>query len=180
MGEDDLVAATSSAVIAAIPEIEPVVAPHRRRLDRSAAWGVPAHVTVLYPFLAPAELDADAVAALGAAVRTVDCFDLKLRRLERFGEEVLWLAPEPDAAFRTLTNAVWKRFPTCPPYGGAHDELVPRLTVGHDHCVDQLRAAAEMISPALPITDRVESVQLICGSPEPDSWSTLTVLPLGV
>jgi hypothetical protein len=33
-------------------EAEAVVGDLRARLDRSAGWGVPAHVTLLYPFLA--------------------------------------------------------------------------------------------------------------------------------
>ncbi len=32
-----------------VPEAEWVVGEHRARLDRAAAWGVPAHVTVLHP-----------------------------------------------------------------------------------------------------------------------------------
>ena len=42
-----------SAVIVPVPEVEPPVRDLRRELDPSAAGGVPAHVTVMYPFLAP-------------------------------------------------------------------------------------------------------------------------------
>jgi hypothetical protein len=38
---------TETAVIIPVSSAEPVVAEHRRRLDPSASWGVPAHVTVL-------------------------------------------------------------------------------------------------------------------------------------
>ena len=42
-----------SALLVAVPAAEPAVAAHRSRLDTSAAVGVPAHITVLYPFLPP-------------------------------------------------------------------------------------------------------------------------------
>jgi hypothetical protein len=42
-----------SAVTVLVPAVEPAVARHRRDLDASATWGVPAHVTVLFPFVAP-------------------------------------------------------------------------------------------------------------------------------
>ncbi len=103
--------ATLSGVIAVIPEAEAVVAPFRSRLDRSAGWGVAAHVTVLFPFLPPDRLGASVVAALGDAVRTVPRFGLTFPRLGWFGEEALWLAPEPADPFRALTSAVWARYP---------------------------------------------------------------------
>lgn len=171
--------ATMSAVIAAIPEAEPVVSAYRRRLDRAAGWGVPAHVTMLFPFLPPDRLDDGVLAALSEAVGTVARFEFALARLAWFGDEVLWLAPEPPDAFRALTGAVWARFPDCPPYGGAHDDPVPHLTIGHDQPLDSLQAAAGAIAPVLPIRARVESVRLICGSEAPDSWATVAELPLG-
>jgi hypothetical protein len=44
---------TESAVRIAMPEAEDVVDRFRVHLDRSAAWGVPPHVTVLYPSTIP-------------------------------------------------------------------------------------------------------------------------------
>jgi hypothetical protein len=46
-------APTESALVVVVPEAEAAVNAHRRRLDPAAAWGVPAHVTVLYPFAPP-------------------------------------------------------------------------------------------------------------------------------
>jgi hypothetical protein len=45
--------AAESAVLVPVPEAERGVSGHRNRLDRAAVWGVPAHVTVLYPFVPP-------------------------------------------------------------------------------------------------------------------------------
>ena len=55
---------TEGAVIVAVPEAEDVVGPQRAALDRAASWGVPAHVTVLYPFVPPAKIDDRIIRAL--------------------------------------------------------------------------------------------------------------------
>jgi hypothetical protein len=47
---------------------EPAVSRHRARLDRAAAWGVPAHVTILYPFVTPS-----AAQGSNACVAALDC-----------------------------------------------------------------------------------------------------------
>jgi hypothetical protein len=41
-----------------------------------------------------------------------------------FGEDVLWLAPEPSAPFLALTAAVHATFPHYPPFGGAFAEVI--------------------------------------------------------
>ena len=42
-----------SAVVVEVPEAEPLVGAWRLRFDPVAALGMPAHVTLLYPFVAP-------------------------------------------------------------------------------------------------------------------------------
>lgn len=170
---------TESAVLVPLPEAEGAVGRFRAELDRSAAWGVPAHVTVLYPFRMPDGIDDQVLAALVAAVAAVPAFEVTLTRTAWFRDDVLWLAPEPDQPFRDLTSAVHRRFPDCPPYRGAYPELVPHLTVGHDAPVDVLRSAATAITPHLPIRARVAAARLMQGTTAAGSWHTVAELPLG-
>jgi hypothetical protein len=67
--------AAQSAVLVPVPEAEPAVSRHRARLDRAAAWGVPAHATILYPFVTPPAITAATMAALAGAVASVRAFD---------------------------------------------------------------------------------------------------------
>ena len=169
-----------SALIVTIPEAEPVVAPHRELFDRAASWGVPAHVTVLFPFLPPGEIDERVLEKLGRAAATVPAFFVALDRLGWFGERVVWLAPEPAEPFQRLTAAVTAHFPGVRPYDGAFDEVVPHLTIGHDHPVDVLKAAGEAVLPQLPIRARVDTLRLITGRRESGgSWLTRALFPLG-
>ncbi len=45
--------AMNAAVLVTVPEAESLVAPLRERFDASTALGVPAHITVLFPFMPP-------------------------------------------------------------------------------------------------------------------------------
>jgi hypothetical protein len=66
--------ASESVVLVPVPEAERVVSPHRAQLDRSAALGVPAHVTVLYPFVPPPAITPPMLDALAGAVTSVGVF----------------------------------------------------------------------------------------------------------
>jgi 2'-5' RNA ligase len=170
--------ATQTALIVPIPEAEPAVGDLRARLDTAASWGIPAHITVLYPFLAPQALDTEVLSALQEVVWTVPRFDLTLTRIGWFGDKVLWLRPDPDGPLRALTAAVSKTFGLLP-YAGEHSTVVPHLTVAHGHPLTALRRAATEVQRRLPIPASVDRVQLVAGRPEPGrTWQTLTEFAL--
>ena len=175
------VAAAQTAVIVPVGAAESVVADHRVRLDRSASWGVPAHVTVLFPFVAPADVDDAVVARLAAVFAVVPPFDCAFTECCWFGEDVLWLAPDRAQEFRDLTGAVASAFPGSQPYGGEHDDVVPHLTVGESRLgsIAELRAAEVDIRRKLPFTAHIDHALLIAGTDRPDSWRTVARLPLG-
>lgn len=167
-----------SALIVAVPEAEPVVAAHRAALDPGAGDGVPAHVTVLFPFLPPGRLDDGTLATVAGLVATVPVFDVVLTRVEWFGDRVVWLSPEPAEPFRALTMTLWRRFPETPPYAGEHTDVVPHLTIGTDAPRERLAAAAASAAGYLPIAARIESVRLITRPDVTERWRTFQEFPL--
>ena len=171
--------ATESAVIVTVPPAEAAVAPYRAQFDRAASLGVPAHVTVLYPFMPPSEIDATVIDTLAAAVASVPSFNAVFEATGWFGADVLWLDPQPADQFRALTTAVSKAFPDYPPFGGVHDEVIPHLTVGHGAAAERLREIEEQILSHLPIRMTVTSATLWCGTDVSGSWQQAAALPLG-
>jgi 2'-5' RNA ligase len=172
--------ATHTALIAKIPAAEPAVAAHRAGLDRAASWGVPAHITLVFPFLPPGAVGNDTLSAIRAIAAAEPRFDLTLTGTGWFGDTVVWLAPTPAQPFIRLTEALSARFPHAQPYGGAFDEIVPHLTIGHDHPRATLEAAAAAVTAHLPITTTVSAISLIAGIREPGgTWDTLADFPLG-
>ena len=106
-----------TGLILRVPEAEPLVGDLRASLDPNAAEGVPAHVTVLYPFRPSEQIDAAVKTCLTKIFRGTPVFDVRFRDVGRFSG-VLWLAPEPRAHIDALTRACVAAFPDCLPYAG--------------------------------------------------------------
>ena len=170
--------AVESAILIKVPQVESLVGRHRRDLDPSANWGVPAHVTLLYPFLPPSEIDANVLGRIATCVSGHRAFEVQFARVKWFGEEVLWLAPEPDLSFRRLTAALFAAFPETPPYGGTIFDPTPHLTVADGVKADRMKEVESLVIARLPIRAFFDSVSVMVGSPEPASWMTLADLPL--
>lgn len=85
-----------TALIMPVPQAEPAVGGWRARHDESARHGVPAHVTVLVPFLPAERIDADVADALGELVGSVPRFDVRFAAFARFPDGVLYLEPDPS------------------------------------------------------------------------------------
>ena len=177
----DVPPATQTAVIVPVPAADPLVDRHRRHLDAAASWGVPAHVSVLYPFVEPARVDDQLIATLAAALGQVAAFDCRFARTRWFGRDVLWLDPEPAGWFRDLTASVWAAFPDHAPYGGAHDEVIPHLTIGESRLgsLSVVQEAERDVQTGLPLSTRIETVLLIAGTQAPSSWRVLHEFRLG-
>src|SRR3954453_20157245 len=97
---------SETALVIASPEVEPAIKRFRDLYDPSATDGVPAHITLLYPFLAPTAVDAEVLNALKACFSGFAPISYELGELRRF-PGVLYLAPHPDEPFRQLTMAIW-------------------------------------------------------------------------
>ena len=154
---------SETALIVRVPEAEPLVADLRARLDPSAAEGLPAHVTVLVPFVPLADLDAAARARLEAALGAHAAFDFELVRVGRF-ERTAWLAPEPATPFVALTRAVMRAFPGMQPYGGRHTAIVPHLTAADGDAEAAAEAAATLatrLTAQGPVRARCREVELL-------------------
>ena len=150
-----------------VPEAEPAVGELRLAHTWSAPLGVPAHITILFPFAAADDVDEDALADLFARFRP---FDVVLDRVERFEEGGVWLHPSPSAPFADLTAAVAQRFPEYPPYEGAWDEPIPHLTISESPLDVQLQ---------LPIAAHVHEVSLIEEAESDGRWSLRRAFELG-
>jgi hypothetical protein len=158
-----------------------------RHLGSAAGFGLPSHVTVLYPF-GPVDLLNEALrSGLRRVFAAEATFEVEFRRSQWFGEDVLWLAPEDPRPFVALTEAVASAYPQWQPYGGAFETVIPHLTVGditeasgHVSSRDELRAAEAALVGRLPLRDVADRVLLMAGKQEPNSWRVLEEFRLGL
>ena len=139
---------------------------------------------MLYPFLPPALIDEAVLTSLTALFAAFPAFAFTLDRVGWFGEDLVWLGPRDEAPFRALTSLAFEAFPSCVPYGGQYDDVVPHLTIGYEGGVPALRAAGEAVRPHLPIEATATEVTLMAGpdSETPDTppgqWRKLAAFPL--
>ncbi|WP_321821116.1 MULTISPECIES: 2'-5' RNA ligase family protein [unclassified Burkholderia] len=133
----------TTAFVVEVPAAESTVADLRSRFDATSDLGVPAHITVLFPFMPPDEITPDVLHQAQSALSNVRPFEFSLRKVERFAVTT-YLAPDPPEPFVALTTALVERFPMFRPYGGAHDGIVPHLTVAHGDAVTAHLAAVEL------------------------------------
>lgn len=139
-----------SALVVLVGEAGPDVRELRRELDPTSRLGVPAHVTVLFPFMPPDEITDDVLGRLADVFGVVAPFEHAFVRTEWFGDDVLWLASDADAAFRSMTELVVDAFPAFLPYEGQFDDVVPHLTVADRGPMRAMRAAERRTHAQLP------------------------------
>lgn len=135
---------SESALIVEVPEAESYVAALRQRFDPTAALGVPAHVTVLSPFMDVSAATAEVISRVAQVLRRTRRFAFDLEHAVPW-PTVAFLAARPRETFNAMTRAITGEFPDYQPYGGAHADLIPHVTfaAGDAHA---LAAANEEMS----------------------------------
>jgi len=153
-----------SALAVLIPEVESLVERFRIENDPSAAAGIPAHITILYPFKPPHEITAEVIQMLEKIFSNVSRLHVSFAEWRRL-RCVLYLAPIPDQPFRRMTEAVHERFPETPPYAGQFADIIPHLTVAQNDNPERLQEIADEFNRAaigvLPIKASVSEIVLL-------------------
>jgi len=156
--------AAQSALVVLVPEAEGLVKPFRDQFDPSAAKGMPAHITILYPFKPVLELTPALGQVLAELFLHSPRFGISLSKLRRF-PDALYLAPDPEEPLRRLMRFVMERFPEHPPYEGEFVEIIPHLTIAQlrepDHLDDITVDFQRAAHGHLPIRASVEEVALM-------------------
>jgi 2'-5' RNA ligase len=167
-----------TALICRVPEAERYIATYRQRFDPSARRNVPAHVTILYPFMAPPLVDTSVLGTLQDIADSVPCFDYRMTETRRF-PVALYLAPAPDAPFSALTDLVYRAFPDYPPFDGKFDSVVPHVTVAHgdEPLLCEIEVELRIALPGAGIAARCSELVLIENSS--GRWEHMHVFGLG-
>jgi len=159
-----------SSLLVPVRQADSHIGRWRYALDPLARGGVPAHVTLIVPWLDPDRLDAEVFAELERTLADVKAFDFDLTHVAWFGRRVLWAAPEPEQPFLDLIGRLAEHYST-PPWGGEFEEVIPHLTVGHAGDHGQLVAVAAEVTVRLPVHCRASEVWVMVGGG--DSWQVL-------
>ncbi|HEY3724594.1 MAG TPA: 2'-5' RNA ligase family protein [Acidimicrobiia bacterium] len=171
-----MIGVAETALLVPVAAAEPLVRRHRLALDPVAPLGVPAHITVLYPFVPPDDVDQPVCDAIADVLAVFSPFDFSLTHVEKFADGVVYLAPEPADPFVAITNALAAHWPDHPPYHGAFTSVIPHLSVAMI-TNGSLEALEAELNGGLPLRTRADAVWLMEGQPE-DRWAIRAVFPL--
>jgi 2'-5' RNA ligase len=164
-----------------VPEAEGLVRSFRDRYDPAAKAGMPAHITLLYPFKSPNEIDGLVLDTLRDCFSRFHPFKFSLMTINQFPGETLYLAPEPEDPFRELTLGIWGCYPETPPYRGRYSAVVAHLTAAHFVGEQELAKIAHEFEQAaqgrLPIQGHAAEVALM--DTRSGRWEINTTFRLG-
>ncbi|MEU5959388.1 2'-5' RNA ligase family protein [Streptomyces sp. NPDC047525] len=167
----------TTAVLVLLPDADPLLELTAQVDAQVVRPGVPAHATLLYPWLPAEQIDAKELERLRAVlVRSAPeggRIPLRLAEVEQAGAFIGIPVPE----LRALATAVRTAFPEQVPYAGRFGQDPPvHVTVSLDATSDTAADIARRVTGRLPIRTAVSAVHVVALTP--DGWQVLAQFPL--
>lgn len=169
-------AAEITGLVVPVPEAEGLLTSVAERHPEAARGGVPAHVTVLFPFLHPEKIDDGVLRTLRELFERHPPMPVRFAECRR-REEFVYLRPEPADGLRRLTDEARRQWPDVIPYEGAYGEVEPHLTVSIRTAEDTAARVHEQIGHDLPVSSRLREGWLV--SCRDEQWTVQERFPFG-
>jgi 2'-5' RNA ligase len=165
-----------TAIIIPIAEAEPIVGQLRLQHDKAAQLGVPAHITLLYPFCGLEAVTGE-IENLKHLCASIEAFPFSFTEVRRFPASV-YLHPDKAERFAQITMTLVKKWPDYKPYNGAFSDIVPHLTVAAQVDTGTLAAVEDTLRHRLPIKCVAREVWLLT-SDHTGMWSKKAAFAMG-
>lgn len=118
-----------SVILIPVPSADSIVGKWRNKYDEVSLHGIPAHITILFPFKSPEDNNLEVIEKLRIFFSRVKSFSFSLGKISSF-PNVIFLEPAPKTKFVELTKGITKIFPENPPYEDKFPKINPHLTIG--------------------------------------------------
>jgi len=140
-----------------------LAAAHDELYPERIVEGIPLSLTLLYPWLAIADLTPAALDEARAFFASRPPLDFSLTRVAEFPGAVVYAVPEPSDELRATMRALWAMYPDCPPYGKPGSDPPPHATLGRlvGPSPTTLEAARTRVEPLLPVHCHVTQASLM-------------------
>ena len=137
----------------------------------SAALGIPAHITLIYPFLPAQPLDAAVRRSLVACFARHGAFSFRAAGVHAW-PGVLYLRVDPTEPFEALVATLVSAFPGHPPNSGEFP-YVPHVTIAEAPA----RSMTSLAPPRADVHGRADRILLIAEGAD-GRWRTRWQFPL--
>jgi 2'-5' RNA ligase len=172
----DLAPSEATALILRVA-LPPRLEALRMRCVPDAVEGLPAHVTVAYPFAQPDAIDDEVVELVAGIAARHAPWTMRLVGRRRW-PDTIYAAVDPEAPAVALQADLEAAFPTLPIYGGAIEVFVPHVTIAEGPSADDPEVDTDPGWGDLPVTRAVAGVELIVRGAD-GRWGTTRTFPMG-
>jgi hypothetical protein len=170
-----------SALVVPVPALEPFVRWRTRHYDPAYLSADPtfahAHVTLLGPFVGPAQLTPALSRTIGRVLLGHRAFTAWFETVAQFPDGMIHLLPRDERPLRRLTADLAAAFPDHPPYGGRYLEPRPHLTLDRAGPDVDIETVRRWVHDVVPAKAEVQEARLSWY--EQDACRTLATWPLG-
>ena len=150
----------------------------RRRAVGDALEGVPAHLTMLFPFVEPGRLTAEVMGRIAEVAAATPPFDYELAG-SAVWPDTIYVAVNPVEPFVALQRRLGEAFPDFPIYGSDPGfEFVPHVTIAEGPPIADPATLVDRAWRSLPRPGRATHLEVIA-RPSDAPWRTIWRVPLG-
>jgi 2'-5' RNA ligase superfamily len=149
-----------TGLVIPVPAADALLGSVGARYPGTVRAGLPAHVSLLYPFVVAAKLDERVTTALHELFVEQVPIPVDFVACYRRGGFVA-LHPAPSDHLKELMARIWRRWPDVVPYEGAYADLEPHVTIAM-RCSEQLAVRIEQeVTAELPIRAELREAWLL-------------------
>lgn len=148
----------------------------RRRCVHDAGLDMPAHVTMLYPFVEPTGLTTAVRGAVASIASAHASFFFVMSGPEQWPDTV-YAAVNPEHRFLGIHDDLALAFPDYPIYGRPGFELIPHVTIAEGEYVGNSEVLDHPAWSSLPPYGSVDELEVIAEGRD-GRWRTVWTLPL--
>ncbi|WP_340672107.1 2'-5' RNA ligase family protein (plasmid) [Saccharopolyspora sp. ID03-671] len=149
-----------TGIVIPVSEGQPLLDAVAERFPDAVRTGVPAHLSLLYPFVPAAELDEHVVSTLTSIFAQHEPLSVKFAGIVR-SDGFVALRPEPADRVEALASAVRSRWPDVVPYDGRYD-AEPHLTVAMQTTEDRAGSIERELLPGwVPLSAELREAWLV-------------------
>jgi hypothetical protein len=149
-----------TGLVVPVPAVEALLASVGARYPGTVRDGVPAHVSLLYPFVAAAELDERVSCAVGELF--AEQAPMRVEFAECYRQDgFVALRPDPIEGLKELVCMARCRWPDVVPYEGVYGDVDPHLTVAMRCSEETAVTIKQEVTAQLPISAELREAWLV-------------------